>query len=104
MLAAAAEGRIVALDAGTQAMVACTGLLERTLADGRIEVVASLRAAEAGPVRVRIGCVFMDDDGRQVGPGAERVVPVAAGASEAVLFDAASPAARSYLLRAALAR
>ena len=104
VLAAGAGGRVVALGAGTMPKVTCPGLLERTLGDGRMEVVATLEAAAPGPFRLRVGCVFLDAGGRQVGAAEERSVTVVAGTSESVRFDAASPDARSYLIRAALAR
>jgi hypothetical protein len=104
VLASGPSGLVLALDAGSQAGVACSALLERTLADGRIQVAASFRPAGPGPLRVKVACVFLDGDGRQVGPEEDQVVSLSLGEAEAVRFDSASPAARTYALRAALAR
>jgi hypothetical protein len=40
--------RFEALDAATQADISCTGLQERTLGDGRLEIVASIMNRDAG--------------------------------------------------------
>src|ERR1700677_2892731 len=59
--------RFVALDAATEAVISCTGLQERTLADGRLEVVANLKNSDTKPDRVNVQCVFLDEQGLPVG-------------------------------------
>ena len=55
--------KFVLLDKPTQVSVTCTGLQERTLADGRLEVVANVKNREARRIEVQINAVFKDDQG-----------------------------------------
>ncbi len=92
--------RFAALDAATGAAVNCTGLQERTLGDGRLEVIANVKNRESGPTRVQIQCVFLDDLGNAVGPGAPwQVLSLAGGSTEVVRFTAPDAAAKAYAIR-----
>jgi uncharacterized protein YcfL len=92
--------RFVALDASTEASISCTGLQERALADGRIEVVANLKNSDAKPARVNVQCVFMDGQGLPVGGVAPwKLIAISADATEVVRFTAPSLAARKYSIR-----
>jgi len=92
--------RFAALDAASAAAVNCTGLQERTLGDGRLEVIANVKNCESGPTRVQIQCVFLDDQGTPVGPGTPwQVLALAGGATEVVRFTAPKAAARMYAIR-----
>src|SRR5476651_19016 len=55
--------KFVLLDQPAQFSVTCTGLQERTLADGRLEVVANVKNRESRRIQVQINCVFKDDQG-----------------------------------------
>jgi hypothetical protein len=97
--------RFVALDPATEAAVACTGLQERTLADGRLEVVANVKNRGASPVRVSIACAFADLQGLPVGGDpAWTVLRIAGGATEVVRFTAPGVPARKYAIRVRDAR
>src|SRR5579859_3984825 len=86
--------RFAALDAPTEAAVSCTGLQERTLGDGRLEVIANLRNRGSTPARVTVQCVFLDAVGAPVEPeGAWQQLALAGDATEVVRFTA--PDARS---------
>ena len=62
--------RFVALDPAAEAAVSCTGLQERTLGDGRLEIVANIKNSDAKPVKVTVQCLFVDEQGLEVGAGA----------------------------------
>src|SRR6059036_791410 len=53
--------RFVLLDKPAQYSVTCTGLQERWLGDGRLEVVANVKNRESRRIQVQINCVFKDD-------------------------------------------
>ena len=59
--------RFVLLDQPTQYSVTCTGLQERMLGDGRLEVVANVKNRENRRIEVQINCVFKDDQGFSTG-------------------------------------
>jgi uncharacterized protein YcfL len=92
--------RFVALDAATEAAISCTGLQERALADGRLEVVANLKNSGAKPERVNVQCVFLDEQGLPVGGEAPwEVFAIDAGSTEVVRFTAPVLTARKYSIR-----
>ena len=97
--------RFMALDPETEASVSCTGLQERTLGDGRIEVVANLKNALEKPVKVRLQCLVLDDQGAPVGAEPPwQGLEVKGGSTEVVRFTATELAARRYVIRVRSAR
>jgi hypothetical protein len=97
--------RFLALDAATEAVISCTGLQERLLADGRLEVVANLRNSGTSAVKVRVQCVFLGDEGQPITVDApSQSVAISAGATEVVRFTAPSAAAKRYSIRVRTAR
>jgi hypothetical protein len=91
--------RFVALDAATQADVGCTGLQERTLDDGRLEVVANIRDLVDQPVKVQIQCVFTLDRETPVGEGPWQELSIGAGATEVVRFTSPDTTSVKYTIR-----
>jgi hypothetical protein len=92
--------RFLALDAATEAAISCTGLQERSLPDGRLEVVANLRNSGAGAVRVHVQCVFLDDQSlplRAESPW--QGLSISNGTTEVVRFTAPSADAKKYSIR-----
>ncbi|HEY4989303.1 MAG TPA: YcfL family protein [Opitutaceae bacterium] len=97
--------RFVALDPATEAVISCTGLQERTLADGRIEVVANLRNSGTKAAKVQVQCVFLDAQGTPVGDSAPwQSVSITESATEVVRFTAPGPSAIKYSIRVRRAR
>jgi uncharacterized protein YcfL len=92
--------RFLALDAATEAAISCTGLQERSLPDGRLEVVANLRNSSAGAVRVHVQCVFLDEQSlplRAESPWQR--LSISNGTTEVVRFTAPSADAKKYSIR-----
>jgi uncharacterized protein YcfL len=54
---------IVLLDRRVQTSVTCSGIQQRTLPDGRLEVTANIRNREGRRIQVQVNCVFKDDQG-----------------------------------------
>jgi len=97
--------RFVALDPATEAAVTCTGLQERTLADGRLEVVANVKNRGSRPVRLGIACAFVDDRGLPVGGDpAWGPLAIAGDGTEVVRFTAPGLSARRYQIQVRDAR
>jgi uncharacterized protein YcfL len=93
--------RFAALDPAAEAAVTCTGLQERMLGDGRLEVVANVKNRGDEPVRVRVQCLFLDDQGEASEPAAQwQLLALAGDATEAVRFTSANAAAKRYAIRA----
>lgn len=97
--------RFVALDPATEAAVICTGLQERTLSDGRLEVVANVKNRGAKPVRLSIACAFADDSGVPAGgEPAWGPLAIAGDGTEVVRFTAPGVSARRYQIQVRNAR
>jgi hypothetical protein len=92
--------RFIALDAATEAAISCTGLQERLLGDGRLQVVANLRNSGTGDVRVHVQCVFLDDQGMPVdAPAPWENIMISNSATEVVRFAAPDKHAKKYSIR-----
>jgi hypothetical protein len=82
-------------------MVSCTGLQERALGDGRLEVVANLKNSGEKPVKVLIQCVFLDEEGLPIGGGGPVADPGDRGRTRprSCASRPRSAAARKYSIR-----
>lgn len=97
--------RFVLLDKAAQHSVTCTGLQERPLADGRLEVVANVKNRESRRIQVQINCVFKDEQGFATGDETPwQTLILSEYATEAVRFTAMNPLARKYTVRVRQAR
>ena len=97
--------KFVLLDKGAQHSVTCTGLQERVLADGRLEVVANLKNRENRRIEVQASCVFKDDQGFSTGDETPfQTVILSENATEAVRFTAMNTAGKKYTVRVRQAR
>ena len=89
------------LGAATPPALACTGLQPRTLPDGRLEVVATVKNRTASPLRFSINCVFKDEQGFSTGDETPlQNLTLGASATEAVRFTAKDALAKKYTIRA----
>ncbi|MGD1031276.1 MAG: DUF1425 domain-containing protein [Opitutaceae bacterium] len=103
--AAAGDERFAPADAAAAAALECESLRERTLGDGRLEVVALIRNRTAQRVEAQVRCAFRDSQGIPNGDETPWQTLVLDGsAAEAVLFAAPGPAAARYTISARLAR
>lgn len=93
-------GMFVFLDQSWQASVKCTGLQERILPDGRLEVVANVKNLEARNIEVQVNCMFKDEQGLSTEnetPSKKLFIP--AGTTQAVQFSSTNNQARKYTIR-----
>jgi hypothetical protein len=97
--------KFVLLDKPTQTSVTCTGLQERLLPDGRLEVVANVKNRESRRIEVQIDCVFKDEQGFSTGDETPfQDLILAENATEAVRFTAMNTLAKKYTIRVRQAR
>ncbi len=97
--------KFVLLDQPAQVSVTCTGLQERALADGRLEVVANVKNRESRRIEVQINCVFKDDQRASTGDETPfQTLILSENATEAVRFTAMNTAAKTYTIRVRQAR
>jgi len=97
--------KFVLLDQPAQYSVTCTGLQERTLGDGRLEVVANVKNRESRRIEVQINCVFKDEQGfstRDETPF--QTLILSENSTEAVHFTAMNTLAKKYTIRVRQAR
>jgi uncharacterized protein YcfL len=97
--------KFVLLDQTPLGSITCTGLQERILPDGRLEVVANVKNREKRRIKVQLSCVFKDEEG--VSRGDETTVQslaLAENVTEAVKFTSANNLARRYTIRVREAR
>jgi hypothetical protein len=103
--AAAPDEKFAPADAAAAAALECAILQERTLGDGRLEVVAVVRNRTAQRVEAQVRCAFRDSQGITDGDETPWQTLVLDGNSaEAVRFAALSPSAARYAISARLAR
>jgi len=92
--------KFVLLDPATQASVTCTGLQERILADGRLEVVANVKNLEGRRIQVQINCVFKDAQHMSTGdetPWATLILDE--NQTQAVHYTSMNDLAKTYTIR-----
>ena len=92
---------IVLLDSRVQYSVTCSGIQQRTLPDGRMEITANIRNRENRRLQVQINCVFKDDQGfPSEGEDASfQNLILSENAQEPVRFTSLNNKARRYTIR-----
>lgn len=97
--------KFVLLDKPAQNSVTCTGLQERILGDGRLEVVANVKNRENRRIQVQASCVFKDEQGFSTGDETPfQTLILAENSTEAVHFTAMNNLAKKYTIRVRQAR
>jgi uncharacterized protein YcfL len=92
--------KFVLLDQSAQACVECTGLQERILPDGRLEVAANVKNLEKRDLVVQINCVFKDEQGLSTEEETSfRKLTLPEGSTQVVQFTSVNNQARKYTIR-----
>lgn len=92
--------KFVVMDKKVQYSVTCTGLMPRTLDDGRLEVVANIKNRENRRIQVEVSCVFKDEQGMSTGDETPwKPLILTENSTEAVKFVSMNPKARNYTIR-----
>ena len=96
---------VILLDPGVQYSVTCSGIQERTLPDGRLEVAAHLRNRKNRRIEVQANCVFKDQNGFTTGDETPfTMVILTENATEDVKFVLVNSLAKKYTIRVRQAR
>ena len=98
---AEAKEKLALLDSRVQTSVTCSGVYQKTLPDGRLDVTANIRNREERRIQVQINCVFKDDLGAPT-EGEEtpfRNLILTENAQEPVHFVSLNDKARRYTIR-----
>lgn len=97
--------KFVLLDEAARHSVTCTGLQERLLSDGRLEVVANVKNREDRRIQVQIQCVFKDEQSFSAGDETPwQNLILSEYSTEAVRFTAMNAQAKKYTIRVRQAR
>lgn len=97
--------RFVLLDIDMKHSITCSGIHERTLEDGRIEVTAQIRNREVRRLQVQVNCVFKDASAVSTGDETPfQTVILTENATESVKFISANSSAKKYTVRVRQAR
>jgi hypothetical protein len=96
---------VALLNPGVQHSVTCTRLEEKTLPDGRLEVIAQLRNLQNRRIEVQANCVFKDQNGFSTGDETPFVMVILTeGATENARFVSMNNLAKKYTVRVRQAR
>lgn len=99
------QAKFVTLDYRVQRSVTCSGLQEKVLEDGRLEVAANIRNRLERRIQVQIQCVFKDAQGFSTGdetPWQDLILTETA--QESVRFQSFNDKAKGYTIRVREAR
>ena len=97
--------KFILLDQPAQISVTCTGLQERILPDGRLEVVANVKNREGRRIHVQISCLFKDEQGISTGDETPfRNLTLTEYSTQAEKFTSMNNLARKYTIRVREAR
>ena len=97
--------RFVLLDPGVKYSITCSGINERALEDGRVEVTAQIRNRENRRIEVQANCVFKDAAGVSTNDETPfQTVILTENATEQVKFISVNNLAKKYTVRVRQAR
>jgi hypothetical protein len=96
--------RFVLMDPGAQRSVTTSGIQERTLADGRIEVATNVRNRENRRIQVQVNCEFKDAQGFAIDSTPWQTLILTENGQETVRFAAMNNQAKKYTIRIREAR
>ncbi len=92
--------RIVLLDQRVQNSVTWSGLQEKWLDDGRLEIFANLRNREERRIQIQVNCVFKDAQGFSTGDETPfRNVILSENGQETIHFVSMNNLAKKYTIR-----
>lgn len=97
--------KFVLLDQATQHSVTCTGIQEKILPDGRLEVAANVKNREKRRIQVQIQCVFKDEQSISTNDETPwQTLILAEYSTETLRFTAMNTQAKKYTIRVRQAR
>lgn len=94
----------VLMDKGAQRSVTCTGIEQRFLADGRLEVAANIRNRENRRIQVQVNCEFKDEAGFTIDSTPWQTLILTENGQETVRFTSMNNRAKRFTVRVRQAR
>lgn len=95
----------VLMDSGARKSITCSGIQQKTLPDGRLEVVANIRNRENRRIQVQVDCVFKDEQGFPTGDETLwQTLILTENGQEGVTFTSMNNLAKKYTIRVRQAR
>ncbi len=94
----------VLLDKGAQRSVTYSGLQQKTLEDGRLQVAANVRNRENRRIQVQINCEFKDEQGFTIDETPFQTLILAENEQKTVRFTSLNDKAKRYTIRIRQAR
>ena len=98
------QSQFVLMDPGAQRSVTTSGIQERTLPDGRIEVATNVRNRENRRIQVQAQCEFKDAQGFAIDSTPWQTLILTENGQETVRFAAMNNQAKRYTIRIREAR
>lgn len=96
--------KFVLMDPGAERSVTTTGIQEKWLPDGRLQVSTNVRNQENRRIQVQVNCVFKDEQGFPVDETPFQNLILTENAQEGVTFTAMNNQAKKYTIRVRQAR
>ena len=96
--------KFVLMDPGAQRSVTTSGIQERTLPDGRLEVATNVRNRENRRLQVQVNCEFKDEQGFAIDSTPWQTLILTENGQETVRFAAMNNQAKKYTIRIREAR
>lgn len=94
----------VLMDKATQRSVTCTGIEQKVLPDGRLEVAANIRNRENRRIQVQVNCEFKDEAGFTVDATPWETLILTENGQETVRFTSMNNRAKTFTIRVRQAR
>jgi hypothetical protein len=91
--------KFVLLDERAQYSVTCSGLQQRAMPDGTMEVTANVRNRENRSIEVQINCVFKDEQAFPVDETPFQTLVLTENATQGVTFKSSNAKAKTYTIR-----
>ena len=98
------RSNFVLMDPGAQRSVTTSGIQERTLADGRLEIATNVRNRENRRIQVQVNCEFKDSQGFAIDSTPWQTLILTENGQETVRFAAMNDQAKKYTIRIREAR
>jgi len=89
----------ILLDEVSQRLVTCSGIQQRTLADGRLEVTVNVRNRQNRGVEPDLNCAFKDEYGYTIDETPSQTVHLAANETKTVRFTSMSSRGKRFTVK-----
>src|SRR5919197_1070208 len=98
------NAKFVLLDPGAQRSVTTSGVQEKWLPDGRLQVTSNIRNRENRRIQVQVDCQFKDEQGFPIDETPFQTLILTENAQQGVTFTAMNTQAKKYTIRVRQAR